>query len=46
MPLELDYPSASGDVRIEITRLPKGGSEPGELPDLFGPLMAFDASFQ
>jgi hypothetical protein len=44
--LELDYPSVSGDVQIEITQLPDGGSEPGELLNLFESLIAFDASFQ
>jgi hypothetical protein len=46
MLLELDYPSVSGDVRIEITQLPDGGLESGELLDLFESLKAFDASFQ
>jgi hypothetical protein len=46
MLLELDYPSVSGDVQIEITQLPEGGSEPGERLDLFESLIVFDASFQ
>ena len=46
MLLELDYPSVSGDVQIEITQLPDGGLAPGELLNLFESLIAFDASFQ